>query len=81
MLSPSNTEQDRQAALAREVAFNQVLADVCSQYPICRFDDYALFNYVFAAGDVSKLDYFHPSLAGHAAVASVTWQRSWWPTL
>jgi lysophospholipase L1-like esterase len=80
MLSPTNTEQDRQFVLAREQAFNQVLKDVCSQYAICRFDDYAAFNYQFSASQVSKLDYFHPSLAGQAALASLTWQRSWWPT-
>jgi lysophospholipase L1-like esterase len=79
MLSPFNTEQDRQLVLAREQAFNQVLADVCGQYAtVCRFDDYAVFNYVFSASQVSKLDYFHPSLAGQAALASITWQRSWW---
>ena len=80
MLSPTNTEQDRQFVLAREQAFNQVLEDVCSQYAICRFDDYAAFNYQFSASQVSKLDYFHPSLAGQAALASLTWQRSWWAT-
>jgi lysophospholipase L1-like esterase len=81
MLSPNNTEQDRQAVLAREQAFNQVLAEVCSQYMFCRFDDYAVFNYQFSANQVSKLDYFHPSLSGQAVLASITWQRSWWPTL
>jgi lysophospholipase L1-like esterase len=80
MLSPANTEQDRQAVLAREQAFNQVLAEVCGQYAICRFDDYAVFNHQFAAAQVSALDYFHPSLSGQAALASITWQRSWWET-
>ena len=78
MVSPSNGEEDRQAVLAREQAFNQVLAEVCNQYEICRFDDYAVFNFEFTANHVSMLDYFHPSLAGHAALASLTWQRSWW---
>ena len=78
MLSPFNTEQDRQAVLAREEAFNHVLEDVCSRYAFCRFDDYATFNYQFTSGDVSRLDYFHPSLAGQAVLASVTWQHSWW---
>jgi lysophospholipase L1-like esterase len=78
MLSPANTEQDRQAVLAREQAFNDALAEVCSQYAMCRFDDYAVFNYSFSRNQVSRLDYFHPSLAGQAALASVTWQRSWW---
>jgi lysophospholipase L1-like esterase len=81
MLSESNTEADRQAVLVREQAFNQVLADVCGQFPICRFDDFAVFQYQFGTGDVSKLDYFHPSLAGQANLASLTWQHSWWPSV
>ena len=78
MLSPANTEQDRQVVLARVRAFNQVLAEVCAQYVMCRFDDNAVFNYPFTAGNVSRLDYFHPSLSGQAVLASVTWARSWW---
>jgi lysophospholipase L1-like esterase len=78
MLSPANTEADRQFVLAREEAFNDVLRDVCGLYAMCRFDDYAVFNYQFSTNQVSTLDYFHPSLAGQAALASVTWQRSWW---
>ena len=81
MLSPTNTEADRQAVLAREQAFNTILHDVCSQYSFCRFDDYAVFDYPFSASDVSKLDYFHPSLSGQAQLASVTWEHSWWGTL
>ena len=78
MLSSSNTEQDRQAVLQRERAFNGVLAEVCGRYAMCRFDAYAVFNYRFTASQVSKLDFFHPSLSGQAALASVTWQASWW---
>ena len=78
MLSPANTEQDRQTVLAREQAFNQVLAEVCRQYAMCRFDGGTVFNYSFTAGQVSKLDYFHPSLSGQAALASITWSSSWW---
>jgi lysophospholipase L1-like esterase len=80
MLSPFNTEQVRQFVLAREQAFNQVLADVCSQYAMCRYDDGAVFSYQFSAGQVSTLDYFHPSLSGQATLAGLTWQRSWWAT-
>jgi lysophospholipase L1-like esterase len=78
MLSPANTEQDRQMVLARVQAFNQVLAEVCAQYFMCRFDGNAVFNYPFTTGHVSRLDYFHPSLSGQAVLASVTWARSWW---
>jgi lysophospholipase L1-like esterase len=80
MLSPFNTEQDRQFVLAREQAFNQVLGEVCGLYAQCRFDGNAVFNYAFTAGQVSTLDYFHPSLSGQATLAGITWQRSWWPS-
>jgi hypothetical protein len=78
MLSPTNTEDDRQAVLAREVAYNQVLAGVCARYAFCRFDDNVVFSYRFGPNDVSTLDYFHPSLTGQAILASLTWQKSWW---
>jgi lysophospholipase L1-like esterase len=78
MLSQTNTEADRQAVLSREQAFNGVLADVCGQYASCRFDGGAVFEYPFTRAHVSRLDYFHPNLAGQAVLASVTWERSWW---
>ena len=78
MLSPRNTESDRQEVVTRERAFNQVLRDVCSRYVFCLYDNDATFGYQFTAGDVSKLDYFHPSLAGQAKLATLTWQQSWW---
>jgi lysophospholipase L1-like esterase len=79
MLSSSNSEADRRAVLAREVKFNDILASVCGQYAICRFDGYAVFNEPFTKSNVSSLDYFHPSLSGQARLARVTWPRSWWP--
>jgi hypothetical protein len=78
LLSPFNTEQDRQAVLTRTQELNKVLAEVCAQYAVCRFDNLAVFNYHFTAGQVSKLDYFHPSLSGQSTLASFTWARSWW---
>ena len=78
MLSLSNTEADRQAVLARVIQFNDVLAAVCGQYSFCRFDNNATFNYQFTTSQVSKLDYFHPSLSGQAALAALTWSQSWW---
>jgi lysophospholipase L1-like esterase len=78
MLSITNTEADRQAVVARISAFNGVLANVCGQYAFCRYDGGAVFNYSFTSGQVTKLDYFHPSISGQAALASITWQRSWW---
>lgn len=79
MLSPQNTEADRQAVLDREMAFNDVLAQECSAYADCRFDGDAVFGFDFARSDVSRLDYFHPSLSGQASLARITWAASWWP--
>lgn len=78
MLSSTNTEEDRRAVLDRVRAYNQVLARECARRPICRFDDHAVFSFRFERRHVSALDYFHPSLAGQAALASLTWERSWW---
>jgi lysophospholipase L1-like esterase len=82
MLGASRTEAQRQQVVAREVAFNQILADSCHQYgPNCRWDGGATYNYKFAASQVSVLDFFHPDLDGQAALARVSWAASWWPTI
>ncbi len=79
MLSPDNTRQDRLTVLAQVRAYNDVLAQVCGQYANCLFDGLATFGYKFTTSQVSKLDYFHPSVSGQSGLASVTWSASWWP--
>jgi lysophospholipase L1-like esterase len=80
MLAAIRTEAERQQVVAREVAFNHILAEGCHQYGAnCRWDGGATYNYKFSASQVSALD-FHPDLDGQAALASVTWAASWWPT-
>lgn len=79
LLGATRTEADRQQVVARELAFNQILADTCTKYARCRWDGGAVYNYKFSANQVSTLDYFHPSLSGQAALANVTWAASWWP--
>lgn len=81
MLSLFNTDAQRQAVLEREVAFNDILAATCAQYVMCKWDGNAAFDYQFSAAQVSSLDFFHPSLRGQAALAQITWQSSWWPSL
>ena len=81
MLGATRTEAQRQQVVARQVAFNQILAEGCHQYGArCRWDGGATYNYKFGASQVSVLDFFHPDLDGQAALASVTWAASWWPT-
>jgi lysophospholipase L1-like esterase len=82
MLGATRTEVERQQVVAREVAFNQILAEGCHQYgPNCRWDGGATYNYKFRASQVSLLDFFHPDLDGQAALARATWAASWWPTI
>jgi lysophospholipase L1-like esterase len=80
MLNFFNSAADRQAVIDREREFNDVLRDVCATWSNCRFDDYLTYNYDFTRDLVSRLDYFHPSLAGQATLAALTWRRSWWGT-
>jgi lysophospholipase L1-like esterase len=77
LANPTSTAQadvDRRAAFRqREIDYNTVLANVCAQYSQCRFDGDAGFNARFTTADVSTVDYFHPSVAGQALLASVAW--------
>jgi len=79
LLDPSRTDADRLLVRERNRAFNEVLQQECEAYGSrCKFDNNAVFNYDFAKSDVSKLDYFHPSLIGQAHLAQITWGSSWW---
>ena len=82
LANPDSFEQadvDRRARVKqRTVEFNTVLAQVCAQYAQCRFDGNAAFNTQFTSADVSTRDYFHPSIAGEAKLASVSWNAGYW---
>src|ERR671911_529328 len=57
----------------RNIDYNTQLAQVCGAYVVCRFDNNAVFNTPFTRSDVTTRDYFHPSVAGQAKLASITW--------
>ena len=77
LLVADRTEEQRQLVRTRNIEFNQVLAEECAAYPRCRFDA-TRCSTRFGRSDVSNLDYFHPSLAGQARLASITWSAGWW---
>ena len=58
--------------------FNAALAAACAATAKCRFDNYAVANYAFTKADISTRDYFHPSLAGQATLAAITWPTTQW---
>ena len=84
LANPTSTQAvdvARRAQVAqRNIDFNTKLAEVCAQYAQCRFDGNAVYDVVFAKSDVSG-DYFHPSIAGQAKLAAVTWTAGYWPTV
>ena len=76
LANPTSTQaadvQRRETVRQRNIDFNAALASVCAQFARCRFDGNAAFNTAFAASDLSG-DYFHPSVAGQAKLAAVSW--------
>jgi len=80
--NPSSTAQadvDRRArVLQRDIDFNSALQQVCALYVQYRFDNNAVFNTAFVASDITTRDYFHPTIAGQAKLASVTWSAGYW---
>lgn len=78
MLNPKNTSADRAFVNAREVAYNTVLGRICQQHTRCHWDGDAAFGFQFSAGFISKVDYFHPSVAGQQALAELAWRHGYW---
>ena len=80
LANPTSTNQadvDRRARVdARNRAFNEILARVCAATTNCHHDGGAAFATSFATSDVSG-DYFHPSVAGQAKLASVSWSAGY----
>ena len=80
MLSSSITDVTRAQVQAREIEYNGILETVCASYPRCRWDGGDTYDVLFTRSDVSTIDYFHPSIAGQAKLAKVTWGASYWLT-
>ncbi|HEX3540409.1 MAG TPA: GDSL-type esterase/lipase family protein [Acidimicrobiales bacterium] len=80
MLSVSGTPAGRAAVAAQELTDNGILESVCARYKNCRFDGLAVYRASFGAGEISAIDYFHPSLTGQQRLAAITWAAGYWPT-
>lgn len=85
LANPTSTQlvdvQRRAAVRQRNMDYNAQLAQVCAVFEHCRFDNNAVFNSTITTSDVAG-DYFHPSVAGQAKLASGTWAVGYtWATL
>lgn len=80
LANPLSTAQEdvdrRNRVRQRVVDYNTQLAEVCATNIHCRFDNNAAFNTNFAPSDVSTRDYFHPSIAGQAKIADISYTAS-----
>jgi hypothetical protein len=79
MLSPANTEADRQFTRGRNIAFNQILESLTNEYqandPHHHYlDTGEVFETVFTSSQVNDFDCFHPSAKGHRDLAQQTWE-------
>ncbi|MGW0391670.1 SGNH/GDSL hydrolase family protein [Streptomyces sp. NPDC003042] len=61
----------REQVRARVVEYNEVLREVCARDPLCRYDGGAVFQYPFAAEQLSRWDWFHPGKDGQARLAEL----------
>ncbi|MEU6755747.1 SGNH/GDSL hydrolase family protein [Streptomyces sp. NPDC046685] len=61
----------REQVRARVVEYNEVLREVCAKDPLCRYDGGAVFQYPFAAEQLSRWDWFHPGKDGQARLAEL----------
>jgi lysophospholipase L1-like esterase len=81
MLSPANSEADRQYTRSRIQAFNEILSELTAEYTAAdpdRFYHYTdtTYDYAFSPEHVSAIDCFHPSAAGQRELSRVTWEAS-----
>jgi lysophospholipase L1-like esterase len=70
----------RRAFVALQIQkYNAVLAAVCRVHGGCRYDGGAVNRYQFSLSELSPYDYFHPNIAGHHALAELTYKayRAW----
>jgi lysophospholipase L1-like esterase len=77
--STAQADVDRRARVRqRNIDYNQQLQEVCATFGNCKYDGGAVFNTRFVTSDVSTRDYFHPSAAGQAKLAAVSWAAGYW---
>jgi lysophospholipase L1-like esterase len=79
---PTSTAQAdvaRRNRVEQRVAdYNAALSSVCTTFAQCRYDGGAVFGFAFTMSQISTWDYFHPNTSGQAALAALTWDRSFW---
>jgi lysophospholipase L1-like esterase len=79
MLPAYVTGAQRKQVVQQEQAYNQALGTVCADFSQCLFDNDAVYDFKLTKADIGPVDFFHPSVAGQKALASVAWSAGFWP--
>lgn len=64
----------RDAVRERVQAYNTVLREVCAKDRRCRFDGGAVYDFRFGTAQLSRWDWFHPSIEGQARLAEIAYR-------
>ncbi|MFI8202385.1 SGNH/GDSL hydrolase family protein [Streptomyces sp. NPDC085937] len=66
---------ERRATVQKRVEdYNEVLREVCAQDSRCRSDDGEVYAYRFGTAQLSRWDWFHPSVDGQAKLAEIAYR-------
>ncbi|GGQ62505.1 SGNH/GDSL hydrolase family protein [Streptomyces pilosus] len=63
--------QRRETVHQRVREYNEVLEEVCAEDRRCRSDGGAVHDYRFGTGQLSRWDWFHPSIDGQSELAGI----------
>ncbi|MEU3848356.1 SGNH/GDSL hydrolase family protein [Streptomyces sp. NPDC029554] len=70
----ASAAQRRDAVSERVADYNKVLKEVCAEDERCRHDGGAVHDYRFGTAQLSRWDYFHPSVNGQARLAEIAYR-------
>ncbi|MFF3892276.1 SGNH/GDSL hydrolase family protein [Streptomyces sp. NPDC001812] len=73
VLDAAATER-RETVRSRVEEYNKVLEEVCAEDLRCRFDGGAVYAYEFGTAQLSRWDWFHPSVDGQARLAEIAYR-------
>lgn len=76
VLGSSRSVPELAAVRDRHAAYNRALVEVCDRHARCRHDAGRIAQHRFSRDEVSRVDFFHPSVDGQRRLAELTWQAA-----
>ncbi|MEU1694984.1 SGNH/GDSL hydrolase family protein, partial [Streptomyces hirsutus] len=64
----------RETVRDRVEEYNKALEEVCAEDDRCRYDGGAVYEYRFGTAQLSRWDWFHPSVDGQARLAEIAYR-------